>query len=35
LSERGEDDEVRSIAASCITDAASSRLKTVLQTFEN
>ena len=35
LSERGEDDEVRSIAASCRTDAASSRLKTVLQTFEN
>ena len=30
LSERGEDDEVRSLAASCRTDAASPKLKTVL-----
>jgi guanylate kinase len=35
LSERGEDDGVRMVAAGCRTDAASSRLKTVLQTFEN
>jgi guanylate kinase len=35
LSERGEDDEVRSLAASCRTDAASPRLKTVLRTFES
>jgi guanylate kinase len=35
LSERGENGEVRSTAASCRTDAASSRLKTVLRTFEN
>jgi guanylate kinase len=33
LSERGEDDEVRAMAAGCRTDAASPRLKTVLQTF--
>jgi guanylate kinase len=33
LSERGEDDEVRAMAAGCRTDAASQRLKTVLQTF--
>ena len=35
LSERGEDDEVRSLAASCRTDAASPRLKAVLRTFES
>jgi guanylate kinase len=35
LSERGEDDEVRSLAASCRTDAASPKLKTVLRTFES
>ena len=35
LSERGEDDEVRSMAASCRTDAASPKLKTVLRTFES
>jgi guanylate kinase len=35
LSERGDDDEVRSLAASCRTDAASPKLKTVLRTFES
>ena len=35
LSERSEDDEVRSLAASCRTDAASPRLKAVLRTFES
>jgi guanylate kinase len=35
LSERGEDNEVQSMAASCRTDAASPRLKTVLRTFES
>ena len=35
LSERGEDEEVRSLAASCRTDAASPRLKAVLRTFES
>jgi guanylate kinase len=35
LSERGEDDDVRSLAASCRTDAASPRLKAVLRTFES
>ncbi len=35
LSERGEDDEVRSLAANCRTDAASPKLKTVLRTFES
>ena len=34
LSERGVDDGVRAIAASCRTDAASPRLKAVLCTFE-
>jgi guanylate kinase len=34
LSERGEEDEVRAMAAGCRTDAASPRLKTVLRTFE-
>ncbi len=35
LSERGEDDGVRSMAASCRTDAATPRLKTVLRAFES
>ena len=35
LSERGEDDGVQSMAASCRTDAASTRLKTVLRAFES
>ena len=35
LSERGEDGEVGLLAASCRTDAASPRLKTVLRSFES
>jgi guanylate kinase len=35
LSERGVEDGVQSLAASCRTDAASPRLKAVLRTFES